>query len=221
MEVIIVGGGRTGRGLAERLLRTDHKITIVEEDEEIAKEMASEFDALVIKGSGSNMDVLEDAGAEDADVLAAVTGSDEVNFMACKLAREAGVDRVVTRVNDSDHAGMFEDVGADVTINPIDATIGLFERAITGPGVYGMLSLGGSNADVIEVSVSEDSEAVGKSIEELDLPGLCTIAVITREGELISPRGETKFQEDDRVIIAGSPDDVGSAGELFHEKTQA
>ncbi len=218
MKIIIVGGGRTGLGLTERLLKTGHETTIVESDEERAQSLASELDALVIKGSGSNMDVLEDAGAEDADVLAAVTGSDEVNFMACKLAREAGVDAVVTRVNDSGHAGMFEDVGADVTINPIDAAIGLFERAITGPSVYGMLSLGGSKADVIEVSVSEDSEAVGTSIEELDLPEHCTVSVITRGDELVSPRGKTKFQEEDRVILAGKPDDVIDAGELFRNK---
>ncbi len=218
MEVIIVGGGRTGRGLSERLLKADHRVTIIEEDEEKAQEISNEFDVLVIMGSGSDMDVLEDAGAEEADVLAALTGSDEVNFMACKLAREAGVDRVITRVNDSNRAEMFEDVGADVTINPIDATIGLFEKAITGPGVYGMLSLGGSNADVIEVSVSGESEAVGMSIEELDLPELCTIAVINRGDELISPRGETVFQEDDRVIIAGEPEGIATAGELFHKK---
>ncbi len=218
MDIIIVGGGRTGEGLAERLLKTGHEPTIVEDDEERAQYLASELDALVIKGSGSNMDVLEDAGAEDADVLAAVTGSDEVNFMACKLAREAGVYRVVTRVNDSDHAGMFEDVGADVTINPINAAIGLFERSITGPGVYGMLSLGGSNADVIEVSVSEGSEAIGTSIEELDLPEHCTVSVITRGEDLVSPRGKTRFKEGDRVILAGKPEDVISAGELFRNR---
>ncbi len=216
MKVIIVGGGRTGRRLAKRLLRTGHEITIIEQDEETAQSLASDLDVLVIKGSGSNSEVLKDADAQNADVLAAVTGTDEINFMACKLARESGVDRVITRVNDIEHAEMFEDVGADVTISPVDATIGLFERAITGPGIYGMLSLGGSNSDVVEVSVARDSEAIGKTINELDLPELCTIAIINRGDELISPRGETEFQEDDRVIIAGKPNDVIDAAELFH-----
>ncbi|KXB00157.1 hypothetical protein AKJ40_01800 [candidate division MSBL1 archaeon SCGC-AAA259M10] len=220
MKIVIVGGGRTGRGLAERLIKLDHEVTIIEQEEETAQELASDLDALVMEGSGSSMDVLKDAEAKNADVLAAVTGSDEVNFMACKLAKKVGVDRVITRVNESEHAEIYEDVGADVTISPVGATIGLFERAVTGPGIYGMLSLGGSEADVIEVTVSEDSEAVGKSIDELDLPRLCTIAVVNRGGKLISPRGKTEFLEDDRVIIAGPPDDVITAGKLFHKKNK-
>ncbi len=217
MKIIIIGGGRTGRGLADRLLKTGHETTILESDEEKAQELASSLDALVIKGSGSDIDDLRDADAENADALAAVTGSDEVNFMACKLAREVGVDRIITRVNDSSHAEMFEDEGADVIINPIDASIGLFERAITGPEIYGMLSLGGSNADVIEVSVSEGSKAMGKTIEELNIPDHCTISVITRDDELVSPRGRTKFREGDRVILAGKPEDVIDTGELFRK----
>jgi len=218
MKVIIVGGGRTGMKLAERLLNTGHEPTIVEEGEKRAQTLASELDALVIHGSGSNLDVLKDANAEKTDVLAAVTGSDEVNFMACKLAKEAGVPRVITRVNDSQQADMFKDVGADVTISPIDASIILFERAITGPGVYGMLSWGGSEADVIEVPVDEGSEAAGKLIEELDLPGLCTISLITRDSELVLPRGKTQFEEGDRVILAGKSEDVISAAEMFRKE---
>ncbi|MFW5911959.1 MAG: NAD-binding protein [Candidatus Hadarchaeota archaeon] len=201
--------------LAERLMKNDHKLTVIELDEERAQELSSDLDALIINGSGSDTDVLKDANPEDADVLTAVTGSDEVNFMACKLAKKLGVPRVVTRVNDIEHADMFEDIGADVTIPPTSATIGLFERAITGPEIYGMLSLGGSRADVIEVTVSEGAEAVEKSIRELDLSDLCTIATITRGEELIRPRGDTKFEKGDRVILAGDSDNVSSAAKLF------
>lgn len=148
MYIIIIGGGRTGHLLAERLVKRDHETVIVEEDEQRAHEIAAELDSLVIHGSGSDMDVLEDAGAEKADALVAVAGSDEVNFMACKLAKELGIPRVVTRVNDDKHAYMFEDLGADAAISFINAAVTLYERAVTGPGMYGLLTLGGGEAEV-------------------------------------------------------------------------
>ncbi len=215
MKVIIVGGGRTGYNLAKRLMRTGHEPIIIEKDEDRAYELSTELDALVIHGSGSDVDVLKNAGIEKADALAALTSNDETNLMVSNLAKNFKISRVVARANETKHADMFEDVGADVTISSITSTVGLFEKAITGPEVYGMLSLGGKAADVIEVTVARDSEAVGKSIEELDLPDLCTIAMITRNGDLIPPRGDTVLEGGDRVILAGDPEDIVPVGKLI------
>lgn len=212
------GGGRTGSNLAKRLSGTGHDSVVVEKDENRAHELAAELDALVINGSGSDIEVLKEAGAEKADALAALAPDDEVNFMACKLAKELKIPRVVARVNESRHVGMFEDVGADVAISPINATIGLFEKAITGPQIYGLLSLGGQIADAIEVSVGKDSAASGQRIQEINLPDLVTIATITRGGELIPPRGRTVLQEGDRIILAGDPDQVISVGNMLKGK---
>lgn len=215
MYVVIVGGGRTGYRLAERLLKRAHEPVIVEVDEQRAHELAAELDALVIHGSGTDMDVLKDAGAEKADALVALAGADEVNFMACKLAKGLGVPRVVTRINDDKHASMFEDLGVDAAISFINAAVTLYEKAVTGPGMYGLLGLGGGEAEVVEVSVVKESDAVGKTIRELALPDMCTVAMVTRGGKLIPPRGDTEFQEGDRVILAGGSDAVMSVAKLF------
>ncbi|KXB07607.1 hypothetical protein AKJ51_00965 [candidate division MSBL1 archaeon SCGC-AAA382A20] len=138
--------------------------------------------------------------------------------MACKFADDLGIPRVVTRVNNPGHATMFEEIGADVAISYITATVGLYEKAILGPEVFGLLSMGGEKADVVEVTVGGESEVVGKPIKDLDLPELCTIAIITRDDELIPPRGETEIEEEDRVILAGDPEEVFSASKLFRGK---
>lgn len=218
MHIIIVGGGRTGSRLAEHLLKRDHEPVIVETDERRAHELAANLDALVIHGSGSDLDVLKDAGGEKADAMVAVAGADEVNFMACKLAKGLGIPRVVTRINESKHASMFEELGVDAAISFVDAATTLYEKAVTGPGMYGLLGLGGGEAEVVEVSVVEESEAVGKTIREMALPDLCTVAMITRSGGLIPPRGDTEFREGDRVILVGKSDDVMSVAKLFRGK---
>lgn len=218
MYVIIIGGGRTGASLATRLLKRDHEPVIVEKDEQRAHELAAELDALVIHGSGSDLDVLKDAGAERADAMAAVAAADEVNFMACKLGKELGIDRVVSRVNDPKHASMFEDLGVDAAISFVDAAAALYEKAVTGPGMYGLMGFGGGEAEVVEVSVVEESQAVDKTIRELTLPRLCTVAMITRRGELIPPRGDTEFKAGDQVILAGKSDKVMPVAKLFRGK---
>lgn len=218
MHVIIVGGGRTGYRLAKRLLKRNHEPVIIETEERRAHEIAAELDALVIHGSGSDIDILKDAGAEKADALVAVAGTDEVNFMACKLAKKAGVPRVVTRVNDDKRATMFEDLGVDAAISFVNAAVTLYEKAVTGPGMYGLLGLGGGEAEVVEVTLAEDSEVIGKTIRELELPDLCTVAMITRSGKLIPPRGDTEFKQGDRTILVGKSDDVMSVAKLFRAK---
>lgn len=219
MKVILIGGGRTGFNLGRRLIANSHEVAIVEKDEERANKLSKELDALIIHGTGTNLEVLEKAGIKKADALAALTPNDETNLMISKLAKNFDISRVVARVNETKHAEMFEDVGADATISSVTSTVGLFEKAITGPGIFGLLSLGGKKADVIEVTVSEDSPVIGKSIKELDLPELCTIATITRDDVLAPPRGNTVLKEDDRVILAGDPEEITPVGKLFRGKT--
>lgn len=218
MYIIIIGGGRTGYKLAKRLSKRNHELVIVESDKDRSQELAEDLDALIIRGSGSDLDVLKDAGADKADGMVALASTDEVNFMACKLAKELGVPRVITRVNEDKHASMFEDLGVDAAISFVSAAVTLFEKAILGPEMYGLLGMRGGAAEVVEVTLSDESKAVGKTIRELELPSLCTVAMITRSEELIPPRGDTEFAEDDKVVLVGETDDVMSVAKLFRGK---
>ncbi len=215
MFVLVVGGGQTGHLLATRMIKRNHQVSIVEKDEERAQELAVELDCLVINGTGSDIDVLKDAGGENADALAAVTGSDEVNFMAVKLANELGIEKVVTRVNEDKLAGAFEDMGADAAVSFVDAAVTLYERAITGSEMYGLMSLHGGEEEVVEVSVDDDSEVVGESIKDLKIPDLCTVSMISRSGNLIPPRGDTEFKGGDRVVLVGESSAVMSVAKRF------
>ncbi|MEM2874475.1 MAG: TrkA family potassium uptake protein [Candidatus Hadarchaeales archaeon] len=217
MYVVVVGGGRIGSKLAERLSQRGHTVVIVEKDEKRAHELAGELDVLVINGSGAELDVLKDAGVEKADVLVALTEADEVNLMACELARKLGVPKVIARVNDDEHARMFEEMGVDIAISLPSAAVMLFEKAVTGTGVYGLLGIGGGKGEVVEVTVGPKSKAVGKALKDLNVRG-CTFAMITRGDELIPPKGDTVIEVGDLVTIVGKPNDVLKVSKLLRGK---
>ncbi len=208
MYVIIVGGGQTGARLSKRLADRGHNVVIVEKSEHRAHELAADLDVLVIHGSGADMDALKDAGVDRTDVLVAVAQADEVNLMACELAKKMGVQRVVSRVNDEKHARMFEELGVDVAISLTSAAVMLFEKAVTGPGMYGLLGIGAGKGEVVEVTVGEESKVVGKTIKEIDIPNECAIAMVSRSEKLIPARGDTQLESGDQVTIVGKPEDV-------------
>lgn len=183
-------------------------MVVIEKDERRAHELAAELDVLVVHGNGADIDVLKDAGVDRADVLVALTQADEVNLMACELAKKMGVPRVIARVNDEKHARMFEELGVDIAVSLISAAVMLFEKAVSGPGVYGLLGIGGGKGEVVEVTVGPNSKAVGQRIKDINVPKGCTLAMITRGDDLIPPRGETEILAGDLVTVVGKPDAV-------------
>ena len=205
MYIVVVGGGLTGARLAKRLADRGHNVVVVEKDERKAHELAAELDTLVIHGSGADIDVLKDAGIGKADVLVALTHADEVNLMACELAKKTGVPRVIARVNDEKYTKMFEELGVDIAISLVDAGTLLFEKAVMGFGAYGLLGIGGGKGEVVEVPVGVDSKAIGKPVKDLNISKGCTLAMITRGDKLIPPRGDTVIQAGDFVTVVGKP----------------
>lgn len=218
MDMIIVGGGRMGVKLAERLTMTRHEVAVIEIDEEVANRIRKELEAsLVVHGDGTNPDILREAGIEGADSLVALTSDDETNLMVCKVAKDIASCRIIARVKKDEYAKMYKDVGVDIVVSAISATMGLIEKAATSSGLYGMISIGGREGDVIEITVTENSEAKGKAVKDLDLPEICTVGLIRREGELIAPRGDTVFQKGDQVILVGRTEEIISVIEIFHK----
>lgn len=218
MDIIIVGGGRMGVKLAERLTKTRREVVVIEGEEEKANRIRRELDvSLVIHGDGRDPDILKEAGIEEAESLVALTSEDDMNLMVCKVAKNTASCRVIARVKKDEYADMYKDVGADVVVSSISATMGLIEKAAVSSGLYGMISMGGKNGDVIEIEVKGSSLAEGNSIKDLNLPELCTVGLIRRGNELISPRGDTVFQKGDQVILVGKTEEIISAIEIFHK----
>ncbi len=203
MKVMIVGGGKVGTYLASLLTREGHWVRLIEvRREEIARleqEIAKE---VVVLGSGTDPDVLESAGIRQVDVLAAVTGADEVNLVATSLARfEFNVARTIGRVNNPKNAWMFtSEMGVDAALNQADLVGHLILEEMSLGDMVTLLKLRKGQYSLVEEKVDWDSQAAGKAVRDLELPSHCVLSAVLRKGELIIPRGDTVLEPADEVL---------------------
>jgi trk system potassium uptake protein len=203
MFVIIVGGGNTGSYLAKLLLDGGHSVKVVEERPGVLEKMTTEIPAdCIIPGDGSSPQTLEAAGVQKANVLAAVTGSDETNLVITTLARfEFNVPRVIARVNNPKNAWLFtSEMGVDVALNQADILARLVAEEMSLGDMMTLLKLRKGEYSLIEEKVHPLSPAASKNLRDLEIPSECVIVAIIRKNQLIIPHGDTILQPADEVL---------------------
>jgi len=203
MYTIIVGGGQVGAHLASLLLVEKHQIKIIDHRKDRIALLKESFPAeMLILGSGSDPSVLEAAGIHRANVVAAVTGSDETNLVVCSLAHlEFKVPRVIGRVNNPKNAWLYTpEMGVDVALNQADLLAHLIAEEMSLGDMMTLLKLRKGLYSLIEEKVAPNSAANGKAVRDLNFPQRCVLAAVIRKGELIVPRGDTVFQTADEVL---------------------
>ena len=203
MNVIIVGGGNTGSQLAKFLLKAGHSVSVIEERPIVLEKLAVEVPPeTIITGDGSSPAILEKAGIQEAQVLAAVTGSDETNLVITSLGRfEYNVPRVIARINNSKNAWLFTpEMGVDVGLNQAEILARLCAEEMSIGDMMTMLKLMRGKYSLVEVKISPGARAIGIAIRDLDLPPTCIISGIIRHGEIVLPRGITILEQGDEVL---------------------
>ncbi len=203
MFVIIVGGGKTGSSVAELLLKEKHRVVVVEHRLEIIERLRQELPPeSVFEGDASRPSVLEEAGIAEANVVAAVTGEDEANLVACTLARfEYNVPRIIARVNNPKNAWLFTpEMGVDVALNEADMMAHLVAEEMSLGDMMTLLKFRKGQYALVEEKVHPMALAAGKAIRDLMLPPQCVLAAIIRKGELIIPKGDVQLHPADEII---------------------
>jgi trk system potassium uptake protein len=203
MNVIVVGGGKTGAQLTLRLLDGGHQVKVVESRPHAVENLLEELpeDAVVL-GDGSSPAVLEDAGVLKAQVLAAVTGDDEANLVIMTLARfEYNVPRTIARVNNPRNAWLYtREMGVDAALNETEILAGLIEEEMAAGEPATLLKLRRGLYSLVEVKIPPEGRAVGAPLESILLPETCVIAVVIRSGRVIVPRGSLVFEAGDEIM---------------------
>ena len=203
MFVIIVGGGNTGSYLAKLLLEAGHTVKVVEERPAILEKMAIEIPSeSILAGDGSSPQVLEEAGVLKANVLAAVTGSDETNLVVTSLARfEFNVPRVIARLNNPKNAWLFTtEMGVDVALNQADILARLVAEEMSLGDMMTLLKLRKGEYSLIEEKVHPLSPAATKYLRDIVIPDECVIVAIIRKNQMLIPHGDTILQPADEVL---------------------
>ena len=203
MFVIVVGGGNTGSQLAKFLIDEGHTVRVVDERANVLEKLAKEIPAdCIVNGDGSSPAVLEKAGIQNAQVLAAVTGSDETNLVITTLGKfEFNVKRVIARINNSKNAWLFTpEMGVDVSLNQAEILSRLTAEEMSLGDMMTMLKIRRGKYSIVEEKIPPSAPVIGLAIKDLSFPNNCVISGIIRHGEIILPRGTTTLEEGDEVL---------------------
>jgi trk system potassium uptake protein TrkA len=222
MFVLIIGAGRTGSQLASLLLSQNHEVHLIEDRHEVLSRIHRELPTEVIfEGNPLEPAVLEQAGIIKADVLAAVTTSDELNLVLCYFARTRyQIERTIARVNNPRNAWLFGSLFCvDVSVNQSEIMSRLIEEEMSMGDMMTLLKLRRGNYSLVEEKIPAHAKAIGQAIKDLDLNEHCVIAAIIRMGEVIVPRGITTFQEGDEILAVTDPEGMQRLSELFSSPT--
>jgi trk system potassium uptake protein TrkA len=213
MRVIVVGAGEVGRHIAGTLSADRHEVTVIERDEAAVPALQSDLDALVVAGNGASPRVLEDLGARDADLLLAVTQSDEANLLSAAAGHRMGIRRTLARVRDADYFGgdlgfSSEVLGVDAVIDPEHSTADDLAATLLVPGAAHVEYFAEGRIALAEILVDEGSPLVGRSIGDHDGARPHAVVGLVREGRLrVPPRGE-RVRIGDRVFVSAASTEV-------------
>ena len=200
-NVIFFGGGRIARKAATELVG-EMNVKIIEKDRELCKVLSEKVpNALIINEDGSDMDVLKDAGIQDADAFVAVTDSSEANIFACLAAKRFGVRKTIAEIENLDYIPMAEGLDIGAVLNKKTIAASYIYQMLLDASVRGVHNLTSADAGIVEFYAKEGSKITRHKVRELDLPVEANIAGIVRAGEGILVNGETQILAGDLVVV--------------------
>ncbi len=211
MKIVILGGGQVGGTLAENLVGEDNDITVVDTDMARLSELSESNDIRTVQGYASHPRVLRNAGVEDADMLIAVTPSDETNMMACQIAytlfktpKRIARIRSEAYIDFKDRLFHKDDVPVDHIISPEQQVTNYIKRLVDYPGALQVMEFAGGRASLVAVRAYYGGKLVGHAISSLKehMPNVETrVAAIFRQGKAIKPMGTTIIEAGDEVFF--------------------
>jgi len=226
MKIIILGAGQVGASVADNLSSEANDITIVDTDANRLRALQDRLDVRTVCGCGSHPDVLRHAGAEDADLILAVTNSDETNMVACQVASTLyHTPTKIARVRALEylnHPELFSQrsLPIDVLISPEQLVTDYVQRLIEQPGALQVLDFAGGRVQLVAVKAYYGGPLVGNELQTLreHMPGIETrVAAVFRRGRPIIPHGHTVIEADDEVFFVAARQHIRAVmSELRH-----
>lgn len=217
-RAIVIGGGNVGLAVAQKLEKGEGRmrVKLIERNRDVAEDAADKLErTIVLHGDGLDMELLEEANIEKTDALLAVTDDDKTNLLSCARAKAMGCPLVIALVNDPSLASLMGPLGIDAYINPRTTTVSSILRHIRHGRIRAVYSVGDAEAEVIEAQVMGTSALAGKAIRDVDWPEGSKVGMVEKNGVLTVPRGDTKLEEGDTLIVFALSDVVPRIEKLF------
>jgi len=214
MKIIIIGGGETGLSLAN-ILAEKHETTLIEKEQERAKEIANKTSALVVQGDGTDLSILKEAEISKADAVVVVTGDDKTNLMLCEIAKSENIKKIISLVNSPKNEELFLKLGINKLVSVVRTNVTGIKNVLYQRGEERIIAeLGEGEIQIIEQKISKGSKLVGKKAKIKN----AVIAAVYRSGELIIPKEDTELKEGDVLLVAVKTKDLHKVADLITGK---
>jgi len=230
MYIVVVGAGATGLYVASLLAREKQEIVVIEQDEEAAEQVRRTLDVGVVVGNAAIPRVLWEAEVQRADLLVAVTGTDEVNMITCFMAKELGAKKTIARVRNPEYSGYLlvggkspyatrkvvrpRSLGVDLFVNPEIEAAREIVSILSGLYVTPMEEFADGRVQLREFK-AESAAVVGKRLSDIPFPRPCVVVMLEHGEEMIVPSGDEKVQKGDRLYLVAARKDMDQLGAIF------
>ncbi|NLC65739.1 MAG: Trk system potassium transporter TrkA [Clostridium sp.] len=208
-KIMILGGGKIGYYLAQRLETRDVNVTLIEKDIDRCRYLAVKLhNTMIIHGDGTDIDILEEENLESMDAFVGTTDYDEQNLLMALVAKQSGVNKTIAKISRPNYIRIIDTLDIDVAFNPVDITASEILKFIRGGKVVSVSLLLGGEGEVTEIIAEEGSPIVGKPLYELNLPEGIIIGAVLHRGQVIIPDGNTIIHKNDRMVIFTLASDI-------------
>lgn len=221
MDIVIIGAGKLGAGLAKSLSNEDHNITVIDYNADKIEALVDKFDIQGIAGSGTHIDVLKQAQVPVADVVISTTLSDENNILVCLMAKKLGARYTIARVRNPEYNAQFEfmrnELGVSLMINPDFNAALEIGRIVQFPEANNIETFANGNIDMAEYKITADSSLCSGNIRSISskLTNNMVICAVEREDEVYIPNGDFVLQAGDRIYITGAHRELAGIGQAL------
>ena len=217
MKILVAGSGKVGSEIVEKISAEGHEITIIDNDTDVLESIMEDFDVIGVHGNAASLDVLEEAGAADAELLIAVTDMDEVNLLACMTARSVNENiKTIARIRNPDYRSqayrMRDLFGLDMSINPEENAAVEIKRLLQYPGFLNIDTFARGNAEIVTLKIDAKSQLKDVKLNELNkiVHTQVLVAIVERDGQAIMPAGDFVLRENDRIHVTASTDNLST-----------
>lgn len=212
MKIVIVGGHNKADFLIDSLLKKNHKLVVINEEEEYSEYLSLKYDIPVIYGDPCKQYLLEEAEIHDFDILISLMEGDQDNFAICQTAKKLyKIKKVVCIVTDPKNVDIFKKLGLDTVISATYSISKLIEQASTIESLMNSLSIENEKIIMSELLIDKNYESVGKKLSELIFPKNAIVSCILRDDTMIVPNGNIIISFGDKLFIISTPENQKEA----------
>ncbi len=216
MNIIVVGCGKIGKTVVARFVNEGHNVVAIDTDARVLDEVTNIYDVMAVCGSGTDCEILSEAGVENCELLVAVTASDELNMLSCFMAKKMGTEHTIARVRKPEYnlkkqGFMREQLGISLSINPELLAAREMFNILKLPSAVKIETFSGRSFEIVELIVRENSVLVGDNLMNLrnKLKAKFLVCVVQRGEEVYVPGGNFVLQAGDKIGITASPEEIG------------